>query len=273
MTLDAPKTAAQAGRRGRVARQGNGLHRRDDRRGQGPLPRRPRGPLSRLVVLVLRLADAAAVRRQEIAHGTAETEADGTFTIKFVAKPDLTVPEKDEPVFRYRGLGRRDRHQRRDALRPAGRAVRLHGAAGLAGRRRLAHGRQAGGNQADDDHPGRRAAKGGRRAEDLSPQAAGKGRAAGHSRRAADSAAGRSRARGRARRRVHGLPEGTSHNATARSVQPQYLGTRRSRRRAGHDDRRDRSCHMVNQAGGRGLSRHVRDAGPLRQEGHRACCR
>lgn len=38
---------------------------------------------------------------QEIAHGTAMTEADGTFPIKFVAKPDLTVPEKDEPTFHY----------------------------------------------------------------------------------------------------------------------------------------------------------------------------
>ena len=38
---------------------------------------------------------------QEITHGTAETSADGTFTIKFTAKPDPTVPEKDEPIFRY----------------------------------------------------------------------------------------------------------------------------------------------------------------------------
>ena len=38
---------------------------------------------------------------QEIAHGTAETQADGSFTIRFIAKPDLSVPEKDEPVFQY----------------------------------------------------------------------------------------------------------------------------------------------------------------------------
>ncbi|MBL8864814.1 MAG: hypothetical protein JNK93_04560, partial [Planctomycetia bacterium] len=38
---------------------------------------------------------------QEIAHGTAQTEADGTFTVTFTAKPDLTVPEKDEPTFHY----------------------------------------------------------------------------------------------------------------------------------------------------------------------------
>ncbi len=38
---------------------------------------------------------------QEIAHGTALTEADGTFTVTFTAKPDLTVPEKDEPTFHF----------------------------------------------------------------------------------------------------------------------------------------------------------------------------
>jgi uncharacterized protein YfaS (alpha-2-macroglobulin family) len=38
---------------------------------------------------------------QEIAHGTGITEADGSFTIKFIARPDLSVPEKDEPTFHY----------------------------------------------------------------------------------------------------------------------------------------------------------------------------
>ena len=38
---------------------------------------------------------------QEITHGTAETGADGTFKIQFIAKPDLSVAEKDEPVFQY----------------------------------------------------------------------------------------------------------------------------------------------------------------------------
>jgi hypothetical protein len=36
---------------------------------------------------------------QEIAHGTARTETDGTFKIEFTARPDLKVPEKDEPTF------------------------------------------------------------------------------------------------------------------------------------------------------------------------------
>jgi hypothetical protein len=38
---------------------------------------------------------------QEIAHGTARTETDGSFTVEFVAKPDLSVAEKDEPTFLY----------------------------------------------------------------------------------------------------------------------------------------------------------------------------
>ena len=38
---------------------------------------------------------------QEIAHGVVTSEPDGSFTIPFVAKPDLSVPEKDEPSFRY----------------------------------------------------------------------------------------------------------------------------------------------------------------------------
>ncbi len=38
---------------------------------------------------------------QEIAHGTATTAADGTFTVKFAARPDKAVSEKEEPVFRF----------------------------------------------------------------------------------------------------------------------------------------------------------------------------
>lgn len=38
---------------------------------------------------------------QSIAHGQAVTETDGAFTIKFTAKPDLSISEKDEPVFQY----------------------------------------------------------------------------------------------------------------------------------------------------------------------------
>jgi hypothetical protein len=38
---------------------------------------------------------------QEIARGNAMTEADGSFSVRFVAKPDLSVAEKDEPIFQY----------------------------------------------------------------------------------------------------------------------------------------------------------------------------
>ncbi len=38
---------------------------------------------------------------QEIAHGTARTEADGTFKIEFLAKPDPSVSEKDEASFSF----------------------------------------------------------------------------------------------------------------------------------------------------------------------------
>ncbi|MCI0463633.1 MAG: MG2 domain-containing protein [Gemmataceae bacterium] len=38
---------------------------------------------------------------QEIAHGEAATGVDGSFTVKFTAHPDLTVPAKDEPTFHY----------------------------------------------------------------------------------------------------------------------------------------------------------------------------
>jgi uncharacterized protein YfaS (alpha-2-macroglobulin family) len=38
---------------------------------------------------------------QEIAHGSAVTGPDGSFPITFTAKPDRTVPEKDEPTFRF----------------------------------------------------------------------------------------------------------------------------------------------------------------------------
>jgi hypothetical protein len=36
---------------------------------------------------------------QDIAHGTARTDTDGSFIIEFTAKPDPKIPEKDEPTF------------------------------------------------------------------------------------------------------------------------------------------------------------------------------
>lgn len=38
---------------------------------------------------------------QEIAHGSARTGSDGSFEIAFLAKPDLKVPEADEPTFEF----------------------------------------------------------------------------------------------------------------------------------------------------------------------------
>lgn len=38
---------------------------------------------------------------QAIAHGTTETAANGSFDISFAAKPDLSVPVTDEPIFSY----------------------------------------------------------------------------------------------------------------------------------------------------------------------------
>lgn len=38
---------------------------------------------------------------QEIAHGWTTTEVDGSFTVNFVAKPDRSVPESDQPTFHF----------------------------------------------------------------------------------------------------------------------------------------------------------------------------
>ncbi|MFM8271604.1 MAG: MG2 domain-containing protein, partial [Gemmata sp.] len=39
---------------------------------------------------------------QEVAHGTAATEPDGSFAVAFTAKPDPSVPARDEPSFVYK---------------------------------------------------------------------------------------------------------------------------------------------------------------------------
>jgi hypothetical protein len=43
----------------------------------------------------------APAQSQAIAHGEAVTNSDGTFDVRFTAKPDLSVPEKDEPIFEF----------------------------------------------------------------------------------------------------------------------------------------------------------------------------
>ncbi|UCC96492.1 MAG: hypothetical protein JSW66_11685, partial [Phycisphaerales bacterium] len=39
---------------------------------------------------------------QSIAHGTTITEPDGSFFVRFTAKPDLSIAQEDEPVFEFR---------------------------------------------------------------------------------------------------------------------------------------------------------------------------
>src|SRR5262249_57303750 len=60
---------------------------------------------------------------QEIAHGMATTETDGSFKIEFVAKPDLSVAEKDEPTFVYQIHA--DGTDTRGETRSADRAINL----------------------------------------------------------------------------------------------------------------------------------------------------
>jgi hypothetical protein len=38
---------------------------------------------------------------QAVAHGTAVTQNDGSFAVKFVARPDPSIPQKDEPTFDF----------------------------------------------------------------------------------------------------------------------------------------------------------------------------
>jgi 5-hydroxyisourate hydrolase-like protein (transthyretin family) len=44
---------------------------------------------------------ASSSQAQAIAHGEAVTASDGSFEVRFIAKPDLSVAEEDEPVFEF----------------------------------------------------------------------------------------------------------------------------------------------------------------------------
>jgi hypothetical protein len=59
---------------------------------------------------------------QAIAHGEAITESDGSFAIAFVAKPDLSVLEENEPIFEFQVYA--DVTDTTGETRSAGRAVR-----------------------------------------------------------------------------------------------------------------------------------------------------
>jgi len=100
VTLDAPKTAARLG--GEVQLEGHAMAYTGASVGGAKIRYR--------VVRQVRYPDwwywwfawrSPQSASQEITHGTAETQADGSFKIQFIAKPDLSVAEKDEPIFRY----------------------------------------------------------------------------------------------------------------------------------------------------------------------------
>ena len=98
VVLEPPKTAAKLGDTVEPPGQGHGLHRQ--RRSTGP-----RSATAWSARCVIRSGGcwcywwrSPQTASQEIAHGTAITQSDGTFPVEFVAKPDLSVPEKDEPI-------------------------------------------------------------------------------------------------------------------------------------------------------------------------------
>ena len=101
VTLDAPKTAARLG--GEVQLEGKAIAYTGAAVGGAKIRyrvvRQVRYPDWWYWCFAWRMPQQSGA--QEIAHGTAETQADGSFKIQFIAKPDLSVPEKDEPVFRY----------------------------------------------------------------------------------------------------------------------------------------------------------------------------
>ncbi len=102
VTLDAPKTAARLN--GEVELQGKAIAYTGATVGGAKLRyrvvRQVRFPDWWYWLVAWRMPQLSTAQ-QEITHGTAETAADGTFTIKFTAKPDPSVAEKDEPIFRF----------------------------------------------------------------------------------------------------------------------------------------------------------------------------
>jgi hypothetical protein len=106
---------------------------------------------------------------QEIAHGQTTTGADGEFEIQFLARPDLSVPAKDEPVFHYTIHADVTDSGRRDPVGRTGGPRRLYGLASGAERRRLADRRPARTGIDPHHHAGRRRPVGRRLAEDSPP--------------------------------------------------------------------------------------------------------
>ncbi len=100
VTLDAPKTAAKLG--GEVQMEGHATAYTGAAVGGAKIRyrvvREVRYPGWWYWCFAWRMPQSAT---QEIAHGTAQTESDGLFKIQFIARPDLSVAEKDEPIFQY----------------------------------------------------------------------------------------------------------------------------------------------------------------------------
>jgi len=100
VTLDAPKTAAKLN--GKVNLQGKAMAYTgaaiDGAKVQWRVVRQVRYPDWWYWCYWWRSPVTAS---QEIAHGTAKTAVDGSFPVEFFAKPDLTVPESDEPTFNF----------------------------------------------------------------------------------------------------------------------------------------------------------------------------
>ena len=157
MTLDKPKTAAKLN--AEVSLQGKALAYTgaavDDAKVRYRVVREVRYPIWWGWYFWWRQPQTNS---QEIAHGSAVTKADGTFAISFIAKPDLSVAEADEPVFHF--TVHADVTDTTGETRSAQQTVqrRLHRAAGDPDRRRLASGGQAGGQS--PSRPRRWTAKG-----------------------------------------------------------------------------------------------------------------
>ena len=96
-----PQDGAPAQRQGDHDRQGHGLHRRGDQRGQGPLARGAPGALSDRGGTGASGGGRPTPPARRSLTARPLTEVDGSFTIDFVARPDLSVSEKDEPTFHY----------------------------------------------------------------------------------------------------------------------------------------------------------------------------
>ena len=129
VTLDAPKTAARLG--GEVQLEGKAMAYTGAAVGGAKIRyrvvRQVRYPDWWYWCFAWRMPQSGA---QEIAHGTAETGADGSFKIAVHRQARPFRRREGRAGLPVRGLGRRDRHQRRNPLRRAHGAGRLHGPAG-----------------------------------------------------------------------------------------------------------------------------------------------